>query len=273
MTINNRIQIAGHLEVTMSNPNGDPDAEGQPRIDHDTGHGFITDVAIKRKVRDYIAKALDAPLLIADGSIINDTLGAVKRADGESFTEAVCRQFVDVRLFGGVISTGDNKDAGNLRGPVQITWAQSLDPVRVLDVGIQRCAATNKKEHRQQQSGRKAVIAYGIYRFDAVINPADAAKTGMTEADLEVLIAGLRDGWDITPAAGRTQVDVRSLVVHRHRSPLGDEPVWVSRARVQLTNPTGDPEARWEQRGLLIRADDADIVETVAQANEWSRVA
>ena len=272
MTISKRIHFTGHLEVIMSNPNGDPDMDGAPRID-EHGHGEISGVAIKRRARDGMEQLFEEPLFIRAGSVLNDTISdAVKAAGkGGDLATQLCGQFIDMRLFGGVISTGEGGGAANLRGPVQIGPAVSLEPITVQELGITRCAATKGGKERNQQQGRQYLVGYGVYRFDGTVSPADAAKTGMSEDDFEKLLQGLLRGWDLTKAATRTEVNVRSLTIHRHASKFGDESDRASMDRVHVSLP----EDRWAGRrgwadysyaiddsGL---SDGASIVELVPQ--------
>jgi len=252
------------FDVKNGNPNGDPDAGNMPRMDPETGHGLVSDVCLKRKVRNYveIAKA-DAQryrIYVTEGAVLNekhreayvairpgDTEAAspkTKRLTPKSDEEAaklrgfMCDNFYDIRTFGGVLSTGIN--AGQVRGPVQIGFAQSVEPVLPLEISITRMAATNEAERMDRTEGddepekrgdkrtmgRKHIIPYGLYRAHGFVSAPlahDARKgTGFTQADLDLLFEALRDMFEHDRSAARGEMTTRRLVVFRHASALGN---------------------------------------------------
>ncbi len=252
------------FDVKNGNPNGDPDAGNMPRMDPETGHGLVSDVCLKRKVRNYveIAKA-DAQryrIYVTEGAVLNekhreayvairpgDTEAAsskTKRLTPKSDEEAaklrgfMCDNFYDIRTFGGVLSTGIN--AGQVRGPVQIGFAQSVEPVLPLEISITRMAATNEAERKDRTEGddepekrgdkrtmgRKHIIPYGLYRAHGFVSAPlahDARKgTGFTQADLDLLFEALRDMFEHDRSAARGEMTTRRLVVFRHASALGN---------------------------------------------------
>jgi len=236
------------FDVKNGNPNGDPDAGNMPRMDPETGHGLVSDVRLKRKVRNYveIAKA-DAQrfrIYVTEGAVLNEKhreaylavrpgdAGAAKdkKLTPKSDEEAarlrgfMCDNFYDIRTFGGVLSTGIN--AGQVRGPVQIGFAQSVEPVLPLEISITRMAATSEAERKERTEGRKHIIPYGLYRAHGFVSAPlahDARKgTGFTQADLDLLFEALRDMFEHDRSAARGEMTTRRLVVFRHASALGN---------------------------------------------------
>ena len=250
------------FDVKNGNPNGDPDAGNMPRMDPETGHGLVSDVCLKRKIRNYveIAKA-DAQrfrIYVTEGAVLNEkhreAYVALRPGDAaatkdkkltpKSDDEAVrlrafmCDNFFDIRTFGGVLSTGIN--AGQVRGPVQIGFAQSVEPVLPLEISITRMAATSEAEKKTRAEGddspekrgdnrtmgRKHIIPYGLYRAHGFVSAPlahDHRKgTGFTDADLALLFDALRDMFEHDRSAARGEMTTRSLVVFRHASALGN---------------------------------------------------
>ncbi len=233
------------FDVVDGNPNGDPDAGNLPRIDPETSQGIVTDVAIKRRVRDWIALATNSARIddpdaaptdgyrtyIQRGEVLNDSHDearkASKNADGGTAFEWMCDNFFDVRLFGAVMSTGDKEDIGlgTARGAAQVTFARSIDPIQQLDISITRMAVTNKKDKDKGQTmGRKAITPYGLYRSSVYWSPFRAARTRSTSRDLELLWNALAMMWDEDRSASRGTVTTRTLVVFTHDEPLGNAP-------------------------------------------------
>lgn len=252
------------FDVTNGNPNGDPDAGNMPRMDPETGHGLVSDVCLKRKIRNYVEIAkVDAPryrIYVTEGAVLNekhreayiavrpgDTAAAnraTKKLTPKSDEEAIklrdfmCDNFFDIRTFGAVLSTGIN--AGQVRGPVQIGFATSVEPVLPLEVTITRMAATNevKKETREEGDdspekrgdnrtmGRKYLIPYGLYRAHGYVSAPlayDTRKgTGFNEEDLELLWKALDQMFEHDRSAARGEMTTRKLVVFRHASALGN---------------------------------------------------
>ena len=252
------------FDVKNGNPNGDPDAGNMPRTDPETGHGLVSDVCLKRKIRNYveIAKA-DAQrfrIYVTEGAVLNEkhreayiamrpgnaeaANPKTKKLTPKSDDEAVrlrgfmCDNFYDIRTFGGVLSTGIN--AGQVRGPVQIGFAQSVEPILPLEVSITRMAATSEAEKKDRTEGddepekrgdkrtmgRKHIIPYGLYRAHGFVSAPlahDARKgTGFTQADLDLLFEALRDMFEHDRSAARGEMTTRRLVVFRHASALGN---------------------------------------------------
>lgn len=239
--IENRIDFIYLFDVKDGNPNGDPDAGNLPRIDAETGMGLVTDVCLKRKVRNYvdIAKS-NLPgykIFIREKAILNnqiddayDTPQVKSSKEKEKVSAAcdvMCRDYYDVRTFGAVMTTG--KNAGQVRGPIQLTFARSVDPVFVAEHSITRMAVTTEKESEKQNGdnrtmGRKATIPYGLYVAYGFISPSLASQTGFDDEDLSLFFEALRGMFDIDRSAARGLMSARKLIVFRHNSKLGNAP-------------------------------------------------
>lgn len=252
------------IDATDSNPNGDPDDDGRPRVDYITGQGLVSGHAIKRKIRDRVAALTeneDRPgcdIFVRRGTFLNETLKSVAgNAKGAAASDAIAAAFFDVRMFGGVISTaGDTgPQAKSLRGPVQISWARSLHPVGVLDHALTRVARNERDEKHpgkddHGQMGSVSVIRYGLYQATVTYNPQmarDAAenKTRVSADDLDLFYRAVTSMFVNDEAAGRTGMAVRGLHVFTHDSPLGSAPAHRLRELVTvtlrdgITDPTG----------------------------------
>lgn len=255
--INNRYDFVLLFDVIDGNPNGDPDAGNLPRIDPETGQGLVTDVCLKRKVRNFVtlAKNGQAPyeIYVKERGILNrqherayQALGvtldkdAKGRKGGEHVEQArqwMCKNFYDVRTFGAVMSTGVN--AGQVRGPVQLTFGRSVGQVVPLEHAITRMAVATQEEADKQQGdnrtmGRKSTISYGLYRTYGFISPKLAEQTGFGEDDLNLLWEALWTMFDHDRSAARGMMSTRALIRFRHDSPLGNAPAHELLERVQV---------------------------------------
>lgn len=241
--LNKRIDFSLFFDVTNGNPNGDPDAGNMPRIDPETGHGIVTDVCLKRKVRNYIETTREGEagyhIYVTEGAALNEqhrkAYRALRPADAESkelkpassseaadLTRWMCDNFFDIRTFGAVMTTKVN--TGQVRGPVQFTFARSMDPIFSQEVTITRQAVTQEGAEKEREMGRKHVIPYGLYRMDGYISAYLAAKTGFTDSDLKLLWESLLNLFEHDRSASRGQMAVRKLVVFEHSSALGNAP-------------------------------------------------
>ncbi|HPE19842.1 MAG TPA: type I-C CRISPR-associated protein Cas7/Csd2 [Candidatus Mcinerneyibacteriales bacterium] len=246
-TVKNRYEFVYLFDVENGNPNGDPDAGNMPRIDPETNYGIITDVCLKRKVRNYveIVHNNESPykIYVREKAILNllhkeaheavksqlDTT-AKRKGSAEEVEKArdwMCRHYFDVRTFGAVMSTEYN--CGQVRGPVQVNFARSLDPIMPLDISITRMAVATEKEAEKQQGdnrtmGRKQIVPYGLYRAEGYISGHLARQTGFTEADLELFFNALEQMFDHDHSAARGKMSARKLYVFKHSSPLGNAP-------------------------------------------------
>ncbi|PID74153.1 MAG: type I-C CRISPR-associated protein Cas7/Csd2 [Desulfobacterales bacterium] len=246
--IQNRYEFVYLFDVENGNPNGDPDAGNMPRLDPETNLGLVTDVCLKRKVRNFveIVKENRSPyeIYVREKAILNQTherahkaVGAGEKADGkkrkgtgeevEKARQWMCDNFYDVRTFGAVMSTETN--CGQVRGPVQMTFGRSIDPIMPLDISITRMAVTNEKEAEKQSGdnrtmGRKQIVPYALYRAEGFISPHLAKQTGFSEEDLELFWQALVNMFDHDHSAARGKMCARKLIVFRHDSALGNAP-------------------------------------------------
>ena len=237
-TINNRYDFVLFFDVKDGNPNGDPDAGNLPRVDPETGHGLVTDVCLKRKVRNYVQMSNGNKdgydIFIKEKAVLNTLIDAaheqedVKSKEKGDKTEAarqfMCKTYYDVRTFGAVMSTG--KNAGQVRGPVQLTFARSIDQVVPLEHSITRMAVATEAEAEKQQGdnrtmGRKFTIPYGLYRCHGFISAPFATQTGFNEDDLSLFWKALLDMFEHDRSAARGQMATRKLIVFKHDSNMG----------------------------------------------------
>ncbi|MFW8628118.1 type I-C CRISPR-associated protein Cas7/Csd2 [Deinococcus sp. ME38] len=241
----NRHDFVLIFDVTNGNPNGDPDAGNLPRVDPETGLGIVTDVSLKRKVRNYVdaLKGNDGrfKIYVQQGAILNNqhqraytAMGKdpkeKKQADIQEAKKWMCDNFFDIRTFGAVMSTEVN--AGQVRGPVQLTFGRSVDPILGLDASITRVALTkpdpkqaaDDETARSGTMGRKAYIPYGLYVAHGFYVPAFAKDTGFSDEDLDILWQSLVNMWDLDRSASRGLTACRALYVFSHSSPLGNAP-------------------------------------------------
>ena len=258
-----RMEFVLLFDVENGNPNGDPDAGNLPRVDPETGNGLVTDVCLKRKVRNYIALArADTPqthaIYVREGSVLQEQrqkAGAKDEGKKPSVAgrdknrEAVCAAYYDVRTFGAVMSTKEY-NAGQVRGPVQMTFAQSLDPVLPATATITRVAVENAKERediadpdKRRTMGSKHIIPYGLYRCHGFISPSFARATGFNADDLALFWEALENMFDCDRSAARGMMAARQLVVFTHDSPLGNAPAHklLESVEVQLKDSVDKP--------------------------------
>lgn len=247
MSISNRYDFVLIFDVKDGNPNGDPDAGNLPRIDAETGRGLVTDVSLKRKIRNYVGlvKGEQAPyeIYVKEKAVLNKTherayiaIGAEellkgddkKRKGGDKVEEArqwMCRNFYDVRTFGAVMSTGVN--CGQVRGPVQITFGRSVDPIVASEHSITRMAVTTEKEAENQSGdnrtmGRKFTVPYGLYVAHGFVSAHLAEQTQFSDEDMALLLEALTNMFEHDRSAARGEMTTRGLYVFKHDSKLGN---------------------------------------------------
>ena len=243
MALNNRYDFVMLFDVENGNPNGDPDAGNAPRIDAESGLGYITDVCLKRKIRNYVelvkdGKAGFAILVKADRSLnakfeeAYDANNLIKGQKGKNTDDVrvardyMCRNYYDVRLFGAVMSTGDNP-CGIVRGPVQINFARSISPINIQDVTITRQARTtnDRMETGSTEMGKKSIIPYALYRAEGYVSAALANRTtDLSEEDLELLWNAIINMFEEDHSAARGKMCMRKLILFRHDNVLGSAP-------------------------------------------------
>lgn len=257
------------------NPNGDPDAGNLPRVDPETAQGLVTDVAIKRKVRDFVDLARGSEerfkIYVQQYAVLNDqhqraytdlkieSKGSKQPKDDVDRTRKwMCDNFYDVRMFGAVMSTGVN--CGQVRGPLQLTFARSFDPVMPLDITITRVAVTKAGEDKNTEMGRKALIPYGLYRSHGFYSPSFAQKTGVKSEDLELFWRALQMMWDVDHSAARGMMACQGIYIFSHSHPLGDAPAHKLFDRL---NVKAQVEAPRSFRDYAVSLDEAAMPEGV----------
>lgn len=314
MSLNNRYDFALIFDVKDGNPNGDPDAGNMPRLDAETGHGLVTDVALKRKVRNFVALVKDQDMrepeagqkrfeiYVREKAILNHQnqrayaalkLDAVEApaetsAEAEAPTTAaeeadtkkktakkekrkgsaedvsnardwMCQNFFDVRTFGAVMSTGIN--CGQVRGPVQLTFARSVEPVVALEHSITRMAVATEGEAEKQQGdnrtmGRKHTVPYGLYVVHGFVSSFLAKQTGFDEDDLELLWQALGQMFEHDRSAARGEMATRGLYVFKHNSELGDAPAHALFERIQIRKTADVPRSFAD---YSVNVDETDL--------------
>ncbi|OYU17140.1 MAG: type I-C CRISPR-associated protein Cas7/Csd2 [Rhodobacteraceae bacterium PARR1] len=273
------------FEVTNGNPNGDPDAGNLPRLDPETNHGLVSDVSLKRKLRNYVDLAREGVeghhIYVQEGSILNekhrqayvalrgDDAKAKKDAklnpkddtEAKALRDWMCRNFFDVRTFGAVMSTGIN--CGQVKGPVQVTFARSVEPILPVEVSITRMAATNEAEKKKREEGddgdsrtdnrtmgRKHIVPYGLYVAHGFISAKFAERTGFTESDLDLLFEAMTNMFEHDRSAARGEMATRKLIVFSHDNPLGNAPAHALFDRVRIGRAVDGEFRALDDRGL-----------------------
>jgi len=304
MNLNHRYDFVLLFDVKDGNPNGDPDAGNLPRLDAETGHGLVTDVALKRKVRNFVALTQDqteqAPeagekrfeIYVREKAILNlqhqraysalkldATDEVAQSADGEDkkakkggkekrkgsasdvdlARKWMCQNFFDVRTFGAVMSTGTN--AGQVRGPVQLTFARSIDPIVALEHSITRMAVATEAEAEKQQGdnrtmGRKHTVPYGLYRAHGFVSPFLAKQTGFGADDLALLWQALENMFEHDRSAARGEMSTRGLCVFKHDSELGNAHAHKLFERIKVTKKVDVPRNFSDYE---VRIDESDM--------------
>lgn len=271
MALTNRYDFVLIFDVKDGNPNGDPDAGNLPRLDAESGHGLVTDVSLKRKVRNFVGLVKgEAPpydIYVKEKAILNQThekayiaIGAEdalkgedkkRKGSGDTVDQArkwMCQNFFDVRTFGAVMSTGVN--CGQVRGPVQLTFARSTAPIVALEHSITRMAVATEAEAEKQQGdnrtmGRKHTVPYGLYVAHGFISAFLARQTGFSEDDLELLWQALEHMFEHDRSAARGEMATRGLYVFKHDSELGNAHAHALFERIQA-RPVAEIPRRFE---------------------------
>lgn len=240
--LNNRIDFVYIFDVKDGNPNGDPDAGNLPRVDAETGMGLVTDVCLKRKVRNYAqeAKGLSEgyDIFIKGKAVLNNLIDEAHESDAvknvkdtkdktSAARDVMCKKYYDIRTFGAVMSTG--KNAGQVRGPIQFTFARSVDPIVTSEHSITRMAVATEKEAEKQGGdnrtmGRKATVPYGLYVCHGFVSANLAKQTGFSQEDLDLFWEALKNMFDVDRSAARGLMSAQKLIVFKHDSVLGNAP-------------------------------------------------
>lgn len=256
--INNRYDFVYLFDIQDGNPNGDPDAGNLPRVDAETGQGLVTDVCLKRKVRNYVQMAKGSEsgydIFIKERAVL-DTLvenvykeEPIKEEKNKSKQKAdakgiLCSKYFDIRTFGAVIATSGKQD--QVRGPIQLTFARSIEPVFAQEHSITRMAVTKEADlEKERTMGRKSTIAYGIYRCHGFISANLAKQTGFSEEDLEIFWDALKNMFDQDHSAARGLMSARKLIVFKHDSELGCAPASELFDRVAIEKKDASKVAR-----------------------------
>ena len=295
--VNRRHDFVILFDVQDGNPNGDPDAGNQPRMDDETTQGLVTDVAIKRKIRDYVDAAKGEEerfkIYVQSNRALNEqhqraytaleltSTGTRQKAeDVEKAQHWMCENFFDIRMFGAVMTTGVN--CGQVRGPIQLTFARSIDEIGPMEIGITRIAVTRPEDMEVQVSdegdeagtgrggkrtemGNKHIVPYGLYQGYGFFNPHFARRTGADSGDLELLWNALVNMWDLDRSSSRGLMACRGLYVFSHETPLGNAPAHrlFERLAVQRKDDVAVPR-RFTDYSVTL--DDADLPTGVSVA-------
>ncbi len=272
MSLNNRYEFVLLFDVKDGNPNGDPDAGNLPRIDAETGMGLVTDVCLKRKIRNFVqltqSDNVKRKIFIREKAILNEMIeeshqqeGIIEKSKGDKIDAArawMCEHYYDVRTFGAVMSTGSN--AGQVRGPVQLTFSRSIDPVAASEHTITRMAVTTSKEAEEQSGqnrtmGRKYTIPYGLYRCHGFISAHLAKQTGFSEEDLALFWQALVQMFDHDRSASRGEMSVRGLYVFKHDSELGNAPASSLFDLIEVKSNTEEVPRQFKDYDVLVNAE------------------
>lgn len=291
MSLANRYDFVLLFDVKDGNPNGDPDAGNLPRLDAETGHGLVTDVSLKRKVRNFVGlvKGEQPPyeIYVKEKAILNnqhkrayvgigreDLLAGddKKRKGGDAVDDArawMCRNFFDVRTFGAVMSTGIN--CGQVRGPIQLTFARSIDPIVASEHSITRMAVATEAEAEKQEGdnrtmGRKHTVPYGLYRAHGFVSAFLARQTGFSEDDLALFWQALCQMFEHDRSAARGEMTTRGLYVFKHDSELGNAQAHALFERVQVQRKAGVEVPRcFQDYDVSVSAQDLPVGVTLMQ--------
>ena len=283
MSIQNRYEFVYFFDVTNGNPNGDPDAGNMPRLDPESSKGLVTDVCLKRKIRNFIEVTCEnAPgyeIYVKEKSVLNlqnkrayEAIGIEPNtkdkklpkdeAKARAITAWMCNNFFDIRSFGAVMTTEVN--SGQVRGPVQLAFAQSLDPIVPLEVSITRMAVTNEKDlEKERTMGRKYIVPYALYRMHGFISASLAAKTGFSDDDLAKLWQALTLMFEHDRSAARGEMAARKLIVFKHDSALGSQPAHklFDAVKVERVNgESGTPASGFGDYKISVVSDDLNGV-------------
>ena len=283
--IKNRYDFVILFDVENGNPNGDPDAGNMPRVDPETGYGLVTDVCLKRKIRNYVETVKEddpgyriyikdqVPLQRSDAEAlqylgVSKDLKAAKKDDPEldrKIRDFMCQNFFDIRTFGAVMTTfvKGALNCGQVRGPVQLSFARSIDPILPQEITITRVAITTEAdaEKKGTEMGRKYVIPYGLYRCEGYVSANLARKTtGFSEEDLSLLWEAILNMFEHDHSAARGKMAVRELIVFQHDSELGCAPAWKLFEAVHVTRrDPGDPAPARSYQDYSVTVDEAAL--------------
>ena len=275
--INNRYEFVYFFDVVNGNPNGDPDAGNLPRLDPETNRGMVTDVCLKRKIRNYVALEKGSQsgyaIYIQEKSILNNQhLKAYEALSikpiskklpkeeekAQDLTNWMCKNFYDIRTFGAVMTTDIN--AGQVRGPVQLAFANSIDPIIPLEISITRMAVTNEKDlEKERTMGRKHIVPYGLYRVHGYVSAKLAERTGFSDEDLQLLWDALLNMYEHDHSAARGEMSARKLFVFKHLNAMGNAPAHKLFELIKTKRANGEedtPAREFSDYHIIIDADN-----------------
>ena len=284
MAIENRYDFVMIFDVENGNPNGDPDAGNSPRVDAETGYGYVTDVCLKRKIRNYVELLKEGEpgynILIKPDRSLNSKLTeayvtegletgkkGAKKDDVIKARDYMCKNYFDVRTFGAVMSTGEDP-CGIVRGPVQLTFARSVSPVFVEDIAITRQARTteDRQETGETEIGRKSFIPYGLYRAEGYISAALAQKvTQLSEEDVELLWNAIINMFEIDHSAARGKMCMRKLYIFKHDCVLGNAPSHLLFDKISVKQKNEGPARSFNDYDIIVDEEMPDGVELISK--------
>ena len=282
MSIQNRYEFVYFFDVTNGNPNGDPDAGNMPRLDPESSKGLVTDVCLKRKIRNFVELASENQpgyeIYVKDKGVLNlqnkrayEALGIESEAKklpkdeakARDITAWMCKNFFDIRTFGAVMTTEVN--SSQVRGPVQLAFAQSIDPIVPLEISITRMAVTNEKDlEKERTMGRKYIVPYALYRVHGFISANLAAKTGFSDEDLAKLWQALQLMFEHDRSAARGEMAARKLIVFKHDSALGSLPAHKLFDAVKVERVSGEsgtPATTFDDYKIDVDKKDKEEIE------------
>ncbi|HQH25251.1 MAG TPA: type I-C CRISPR-associated protein Cas7/Csd2 [Bacteroidales bacterium] len=268
--INNRYDFVFLFDVKDGNPNGDPDQANLPRVDAENQEGLVTDVCIKRKVRNYVQlkHELKSPydIFIRQGNVLAKIIDEIKKDQNKNVDRAqkkLNELYFDIRTFGGVLSVGKEGGAGTVRGPVQFTFSRSADRVYQAEHSITRLCVTTEEEAKKQETrehastfGRKSTVPYALFRMHGFISAVDAQKTGFSDCDLDLLWEALLNAFEHDRAAARGEMNPRRLIIFKHDNHLGSARSGELFEKVQITKNNNLPRS-WDDYSVKI--DDTNL--------------
>ncbi|MCA0271754.1 MAG: type I-C CRISPR-associated protein Cas7/Csd2 [Proteobacteria bacterium] len=285
-TLSRRHDFVLIFDVANGNPNGDPDAGNMPRLDPETNHGLVSDVSLKRKIRNYVELARTGEdghhIYVQEGAILNEKhrqayvalrpddpkakkdakLNPKDDSEATALRDFMCANFFDVRSFGAVMSTGIN--CGQVKGPVQLTFANSVEPILPVEISITRMAATNEAEQKKRVEGaedgdvrtdnrtmgRKHIVPYGLYVAHGFISAKFAERTGFSEADLDLMFEAMTSMFEHDRSAARGEMTTRRLIAFRHENALGNAPAHQLFDRIRIGRNIDGEFRALDDRGL-----------------------
>lgn len=269
--IRNRHDFVFFFDVKDGNPNGDPDQANLPRVDAENQEGLVTDVCIKRKVRNYVQLKYGCrkphDIFIRQESVLNTLIEAAAGETPKDRQKNLCADYFDVRTFGAVLSTG-KKPAGTVRGPVQLTFARSEDRIYQAEHSVTRCAVATEADAQKQADGgrefastfgRKSTVPYALYRMHGFISAVDALKTGFDDADMALFWEALLNAFEHDRAAARGEMNPRGLIVFKHESHLGNARSGELFERVTVSHAPGAAMPPRSFADYVITLNDQDL--------------